>query len=135
MRGIFFGFLVAGFAAMLYASPRKDITSSTTHRNEGNLMAPFSVSCSSSTWTAVVTTREARRAVLIQSLSTNSYAVCLSTYAVGSTAVLCAAATTGLEISPGGALTDYGEYGINCSARDGSSGERLKGYESYDNRD
>ena len=121
------------FASLLFAAPRADFAVTKTYRNEGNTVAPFTLSCSSTAWTAVVAARAVRRSGLMQSLKANAYNVCIAT--TSASGDLCNDATPGIELAPGDSLTDFAEVAWNCRARTGSSGERIKGYESYDSAD
>ena len=105
-----------------------------TSRNEGDTRVPFSVVCSSTAWTQVVPLRATRRSVIMQALITMQQGICISTNTPSSTSP-CADATPGVELSTGTAYTDYGTGSLGCRARSGSSGERLKGLESYSSAD
>ena len=107
------------------------------YQNDGDVLDGFSISCSSTAWTTVKASRPARRRLHIQVLDSNSYGVCVST--VSTVGVVCDDSAVGVELSTGVAnlsqVDVFSEGPLNCRARAGSAGERIKGYETYDSGD
>lgn len=126
-------FLTVVLVGLLYAGARNNVYVTPTSRNEGNTAADFAVTCSSTAWTLVAAANEDRRSLYVQALPGNSYAVCVSTYST--VGVTCGDTTVGVEFPAGAEKTFYGEEARYCRARALSTGEYLKGSESYDDRD
>jgi len=128
------------------AEPREKRSVTKTARNDGNARLPFAISCSSSAWTVAGSSQAVasqpmaneqaairRRSMTIQTLSTVTYAVCLSTTnASGDT---CDDNRAGYELgSAWGSVSIYDEGLWYCRARTGGS-TVIKGVEFYDSRD
>lgn len=124
------GVLACLAVIVLMGAGRKYIHSQRVHMNEGNTAAGFSVTCSDSAWTAVVAANANRRSVVVQSLATNTFNVCIAT----STAGPCVDGMVGFELTPGSTLDESSEVALNCRARSGGS-EVLKGIEYDDSKD
>ncbi len=124
---------IAQLSGPAYAKPRGALLVAPTSRNEGNTAADFAVTCSSTAWTLVKAANENRRSLYVQAMPANSYAVCVSTY--NTSTVTCGDTTVGVEFPAGSEKTFYGEEARYCRARALSTGEYLKGSESYDDRD
>ena len=134
----FDGLFALGFcAALLIAAARGNDFVQRVYQNDGNTMSPFAVACSSTAWTSVLASREARRRAFVQALPSNAYAVCVSTYGTADT-TSCSATTNTVLLTTGtpvAAHDFYVESALTCRAFTGSSGERVAGYEAYDSND
>ena len=134
-RNVLNGFLIGiALASLAYAIPRGAAYVQSTYRNEGNAGAGFNALCSSGTWTALYTARETNRAALIINMTTNAFAVCITTFAAADAAT-CADATEGAELAPGQNMTIYDETTYRCRTRAATGDVRIKGTVSRDDRD
>ena len=123
-------FVLVGVA---FSAPRKEALVTKTSRNEGNRRIGFSVTCSSTAWTVVVSSLPARRSVVMHTLGSMIYSVCIGTQSLAGD--LCNDAAPGVELSTNTSITDYSEAVIRCRARSPSTGEILKGFDYYDTGD
>lgn len=135
------GLFIPGIAS---AHPRSRTDVQRVSRNDGDSNKPFTVTCLESAWTVVGSSstnagtqtgasRLRRRAMTIQTLSSVTYAVCLSsTSASGDT---CSDARAGYELgSAWGSVSIYDEAAWYCRTRAGGS-TVIKGAEHFDSRD
>lgn len=144
MKTLLLVFLAFPLTAL--AAPRDKPGVTKTARNDGNARIPFTITCSASAWTvvgssqAVASTLMAneqaairRRSMTVQTLSSVTYAVCLSTTsASGDT---CDDNRAGYELgSAWGSVSVYDEGLWYCRTRTGGS-TVIKGVEFYDSRD
>jgi len=133
MKREFKGFLACVAVVVLMGAARRYTDVTVTSLNEGNAPVPFSTALSDSAWTAIGSSSPAkRRALGIQSPSTNTGFVCIST--TSTSGVTCTVDTNGYQLEPGAAITINDEavwYGrINSG-----SVTTVKGSEHADNRD
>ena len=119
-------------ASLLKAEPRGDTFVTKVAENEGNTRAGFSVSCSSNEWTTVLAVRAIRRSFLVQSLSTATELVCLSTFTTSGYA--CSSSAPGVTLATRDTYNDNSEQAIYCRGQSGAA-QTLKGFENYDSRD
>lgn len=108
---------LAGIALILIlGAGRKYIEVQKVYQNEGDLLAPISVTCLDSAWTAIAPASKKRRAVVLQSLVASASGVCISTATGGA----CSDGQGGFELEPGMTVTDNSEALLNCRSRTGS---------------
>lgn len=135
------GLLMAGSAE---ARPRGLSTVAYTARNDGNSISPFAITVSSHLWTVVgssltsantgdVSSRLRRRSLLVQTLGTVTYGVCLSSISAAASA--CDNSIPGYELGTTWAsVVIFSEAVWYARSRAGGT-TAIKGNESFDSRD
>ena len=110
-------------------------------RDEGDKLNPFSVACTTFQWNVVVASEPVSRSRVLYAPTTNLASVCLSTYTIflstnsrGDTTP-CNDSTSGVELTAGSFLTDYGSTALNCKSRVAASSSTLKGWYMTDKGD
>lgn len=106
--------------------------STPVYQSEGNDRTWFNVSCATESWTIVLSSDTIARSTFIQSTSSNTYGVCLSS---GPANTACTSSTVGVELSPNSAYTDYSKNSWYCRTSAGTIAQRLKGVRTRDNHD
>lgn len=119
---------------MAFADGRYRTQVQPVYQDEGDEPVPYSVSCSSTAWTQIVSSDTISRSVLFYTPSDNtaSSSICIST--ISSSFTSCVAGTAGTELTPDSALTDYTKKRWFCRARANGNGI-IKGWRSRDKRD
>ncbi len=101
-------------------------------QSEGRDPVYFNVSCASATWTVIVASDTIARSTFMQSISSNTQAVCLSS---ATSSQNCDSNAKGPEIAPTSNFTDYSHAGWACKAVTGTSAQIIKGYRTRDRAD
>lgn len=135
---------IMGIATFAMARPRNNPMADPVFRNDGDSNVPYAITCTATAWTAVGSTsnnassassatRKRRRAMTVQTLSSVTYSVCLSsTNVAGDT---CADSRPGYELgSAWGSVSIYDEAVWYCRTRTGGS-TVIKAVEHFDSRD
>ena len=118
---------------LVFSAPRNRPGVDKTSRNEGNTRSDIYVALSSQTWTSVLAASTRRRTAVLQTLSTASYLVCLSSH--NYTAFSCSSTRAAIRLEPGGAYIDYNEAVLYGRIADEGSGVAIYGQEQYDSGD
>lgn len=124
---------IVGFVGVAFAASRQSPFVTKVAQNDGNTIAPFAVSCSSTAWTALVASDYRTRRVTVQNL-TGGQSVCLST---GTNSDICAAAVTseGFRLISPATYDMYTEAPIYCRALDAQAAQVIYGIKYYDSGD
>jgi hypothetical protein len=135
MKIIFIAFLMGIIqCGELMAAPRGEVYVAKTYLNEGNSRTPIAVAVTSVTWVTVLNADVTRRSALLQTLSTATDAVCLSTFTT--TNITCASTTKGTHLEPGGVVIDNSEAILYGRMADTISGTvYIYGMEYKDSKD
>lgn len=112
------------------------------YQTEGRNFITFNVKCTSTTWSTVASSDTIRRAIIMQSASSNTASICLMPgFQVTdfSTNTPCNMDTAGIELSSTTAGTsiwkDYTMFPWNCRAASNASTQTIKGYWTRDRGD
>lgn len=110
------------------------------YQSEGRNPIPFRVSCATASWTIVVASDTIARSTFMESISSNTNAICLLPSATMTTPSVsissqCMTATQGPELPPNSSLTDYSRAAWYCAASSGTVANILKGYRTRDKGD
>ncbi len=136
--------LLFGLAALAATGPRcvvaqgtLNIQPSTVYQSEGRNPVPFSVTCSTPSWTVVVSSDAISRSTFMEAISSNTAAVCLLPFTGGVTPTVavssqCVTATKGIELPPNSAYTDYSKAAWACAASSGTVNQVIKGVRTRD---
>jgi len=129
MRKEIKGFLAALLLFGTIAAGRRYVYVQKVYQNEGDTLTGLSVTCTNSAWTAVAAADKTRRSLVMQTLTTATDSVCISTATAGS----CVDGMVGYEIEPGASVTDYSEAALNCRTR--SANVTVRGMSYKDSED
>lgn len=84
-----------------------------TYLDEGRDPVPFWITCTSTSWTVVVTSDTAKRAAILQAPPDNDTNICISSATAGT----CVGTMGGVELAANDSLTDNGRSLWRCRAR------------------
>lgn len=118
-----------------WGAPRNRTDVTKTSRNEGDTRPGFSVLVTTASWTQVVPENKRRRSAVLQTLTTASTSVCLSSFTVTATACLTGKLHEGVVLEAGASYTDFNEAIIYGRASGTTVGTTVYGNINYDAED
>ncbi len=118
--------LLCFLAVHVHAEGAKAFQPQSTFVDEGDAVIPYSILCSSTSWTVLVSSDIISRSVLYQAVTANTTQVCIST--ITTTGYACLTSTPGMELEPGSTLSDYTKAGFSCRARQTTGASDTRGY-------
>lgn len=119
--------------SLALAQGQKYIESQPTFQSEGRNPVSFNVSCATASWTLVIASATISRSTFMESISSNTYSVCLNPVSAPSTQ--CAQSAVGIELMPTQGYTDYSKASWWCSASSGTITQTIKGVRTQDKGD
>jgi hypothetical protein len=102
-------------------------------RDEGRNPIPFSVICTTFTWTVVSSSDAIRRGIIFEAIAANQFSTCIAT--TTNNADPCGDTTPGHEMASNSSLTDYSTAQWTCKSRPQSSTTTIKGVNYRDKGD
>lgn len=129
-----------GFAGSTRAQGMARLEATPVFQSEGINPIAFSVTCATATWTLAVASDTISRSTFLESVSSNTYQICLLpvVYGVMPTVAIssqCTTATKGIELTPNSAYTDYSHAGWACASSSGTASGTIKGVRTRDRGD
>jgi len=129
LNSFFIGVVLAG---IVMASPRGAVFVQKIYRNDGNTISPLYVSCSSTTWTTVLSENTTRRVGKLITLA-SADVVCLSTNTSASS--ICDTTLPGYRLQAQIPYEHYGESIVKCRAADTKAAVAVYGLDYSDSAD
>lgn len=132
--GLLFGLAAVAVTGsrMVSAEGMKYQESQAVYQSEGSNPVYFNVSCATASWTVVIASDTISRSTFMQSISSNTQNICLSS---STSSQPCDSSAAGPELVPSSALTDYSRAAWACRSVVGTSSQTIKGYRTRDKRD
>lgn len=114
------------------AQGEKEILPIPMFMTEGRDPVYFNISCTTAAWAVVVSSDQIARSTFIESISSNTMNICLSSTTSSQN---CDSTAAGPELVPGQTLTDYSRAAWSCKSVTGTSAQVIKGYRTRDRGD
>lgn len=123
---------VAAFAGFINAAPRDGVNVDKVYKNDGDTITPIYISCSSTTWTTVLSASPTRRVAKLITLASTDV-VCLSTNTT--TASICDATRPGYRLQAQLLFEHASEAIVKCRAADTKAAVAVYGLDYTDSKD